>query len=682
MKAKKNKKEPLPLTRPILTLWEVEHSHPPSAPPPPPKRPSPLHAQHSLHLSRLPSAALYERSYMHREQLTHLLLTPLTSFLLTASRDGCLKWWKKVKASITFVRQYRAHEGALVSLTCDASGTNAASIGFDRWVKWFDVLNFDLVHMLQLGYDAAAAVWVHEKEGKATLCVSSRTTPELFLYHNDSMQPVQVVDSGGKGPGLQLSAFTAHTRPVCLLAFHPVHAVAVSVDLSGVIDYWSTVTFTSPTSPVVSFTSRLDTDLYAFARLSLVPTSLTFSHSGHLFVTTSADRILRVFRFSSGRLVKQFDDSLPLIHAQQTSGNPVYHLDAIDFGRRMQVERDMEKTARTHTITGPTSAQQLATTGLLPVSNAVFDDSDTFLIFASMIGVKVVNVHTNMLVRLLGKGESSERFTALALFQGLPVDAESAAARQGVSVLVGGGSAVGEVAEDPCLFALAYRRDRFYWFSQREPDEEVGESEGEGKDGGGGQGGKQLQHKASSRDVLNERPQATSTSSSLTRTAASTTTSTLPSHATLHTTMGDIVIQLYPTLTPRTYDNFTTHSRRGYYNGCLFHRVIRDFMVQTGDPQGDGTGGESVWGGQFEDEVRGELKHDREGVVSMANAGKNTNGSQFFITTVECAWLDGKHTVFGRVEKGMEVVKAIERVKVEDSRPITPIRIISIDITP
>ena len=298
VKAKKKKKEPLPLTRPILTLWELEHAHPPSAPPPPPKRPSPLHAQHSLHLSRLPSAALYERSYLHREQLTHLLLTPLTSFLLTASRDGVLKWWKKVKGTITFVRQYRAHEGALLCLTCDLAGTNAVSIGCDRWLKWFDVVNFDLVHMIQLTYDAAAAAWVHEREGKPTICVSSRTTPEVFLYHNDSLQPVQVVDSGG-GPGLQLSTFTAHTRPVCLLVFHPVHPVAVSVDLSGVIDYWSTVTFTSPTSPIVSFTSRLDTDLYTFARLSLVPTSLTFSHSGSLFVTTSPDRLLRLFRFSS-----------------------------------------------------------------------------------------------------------------------------------------------------------------------------------------------------------------------------------------------------------------------------------------------------------------------------------------------------------------------------------------------
>ena len=607
-RTKKKKKEPLPLTRPILTQWDLDQTAAPT-PPPPPKRPSALQAQHALHLARLPSSPLYERSYMHRDHLTHLLLTPSTSFLLTASRDGVLKWWKKVKGGLTFVRQYRAHEGALVALVGDQGGENAVSVGFDGWLKWYDVVNFDLVHMIQLPFEPAAAVWVHPREGKPLICVSSRTKAELHFYHNDSMEPVQVVDTAS--PPLQLTAFTAHTRPVCLMVHHPLHEVVVTVDVAGVMDYWSTRAYTSPTAPLVSFHSKLDTDLYTFARLSLLPTSLTFSHSGALFATTSSDRIIRLFRFSSGRVVKQYDDSLTSIQAAQASGNPVYHLDTIDFGRRLAVEREMEKAARQQSIAATMTAQQLGAVGLLPVSGAVFDDSDTYLMWASLIGVKVVNVHTNMLLRVLGKGEG-ERFTSLTLFQGLPVDAESAAARQGVSALVGGGSAVGEVAEDPCLFALSYRRDRFFWFSQREPDEEHEEDTADGK-----------KAKASSRDVLNERPQASSTTGPRPPAASS-----LPAKATIHTTLGDIHLTLYPALTPRTYENFTTHARRGYYNQVLFHRVIKDFMIQTGDPQGDGTGGESIWGGEFEDEIRPELKHDGPGVLSMANAGKNTNGSQ------------------------------------------------------
>merc|ERR1712194_945417 len=133
--------------------------------------------------------------------------------------------------------------------------------------------------------------------------------------------------------------------------------------------------------------------------------------------------------------------------------------------------------------------------------------------------------------------------------------------------------------------------------------------------------------------------------------------------AVIHTTLGDIEVQLFGTECPKTVENFCTHARQRYYDGLTFHRVIKEFMLQTGCPRGDGTGGESIWGGQFEDEFRSSLKHDRPYTVSMANAGPNTNGSQFFITTAPCLHLDRKHTVFGRVTRGEDVVHQIERVK-------------------
>jgi peptidyl-prolyl cis-trans isomerase B (cyclophilin B) len=126
--------------------------------------------------------------------------------------------------------------------------------------------------------------------------------------------------------------------------------------------------------------------------------------------------------------------------------------------------------------------------------------------------------------------------------------------------------------------------------------------------------------------------------------------------ATLKTSKGDIVIELYADKAPITVNNFVFLARDGFYNGTMFHRVIADFMVQGGDPTGTGRGGP---GYRFKDEFHPSLKHTGPGILSMANAGPATNGSQFFITHVATPWLDGKHSVFGKVVSGMDVVNAI-----------------------
>jgi peptidyl-prolyl cis-trans isomerase B (cyclophilin B) len=126
--------------------------------------------------------------------------------------------------------------------------------------------------------------------------------------------------------------------------------------------------------------------------------------------------------------------------------------------------------------------------------------------------------------------------------------------------------------------------------------------------------------------------------------------------ATLTTGKGDIVIELFADKAPRTVNNFVFLSRAGYYDDTIFHRVIADFMAQGGDPTGTGTGGP---GYRFEDEFLPSLKHDKPGILSMANAGPGTNGSQFFITHVPTPWLDGKHAIFGQVIQGMDVLLSI-----------------------
>lgn len=147
--------------------------------------------------------------------------------------------------------------------------------------------------------------------------------------------------------------------------------------------------------------------------------------------------------------------------------------------------------------------------------------------------------------------------------------------------------------------------------------------------------------------------------------------------AVLHTSMGDITLKLFGNLVPKTVENFTALCNSNYYNNVIFHRVIKGFMIQTGDPKGDGTGGELCWGGHFKDEFNRLLTHSKPFMVSMANAGPNTNGSQFFITTGTATHLDNKHTVFGEVTNGFDTVRQIEQSEVEEDAPIEQVAILS-----
>lgn len=146
----------------------------------------------------------------------------------------------------------------------------------------------------------------------------------------------------------------------------------------------------------------------------------------------------------------------------------------------------------------------------------------------------------------------------------------------------------------------------------------------------------------------------------------------------LETTQGSIQFKLYDDIAPKTCENFTTHIKNGYYNGILFHRIIESFMIQGGDPTGTGRGGQSIWGKPFKDECARDVTFDRAGLLAMANAGPGTNGSQFFITTAATSWLHMKHTIFGEVVEGMDVVSKLETVdKGPGDRPIEDQKILS-----
>ncbi len=145
----------------------------------------------------------------------------------------------------------------------------------------------------------------------------------------------------------------------------------------------------------------------------------------------------------------------------------------------------------------------------------------------------------------------------------------------------------------------------------------------------------------------------------------------------LETNQGSIELELMSVVAPKATENFTKLVEKGYYNGLIFHRVIREFMIQGGDPTGTGSGGESIWGKNFEDETSVDVKFNKPGILAMANSGKNTNGSQFFITTNKTPWLHLRHTIFGKVISGYENVQKIEGVSADgNDRPIQEQKII------
>jgi peptidylprolyl isomerase len=142
------------------------------------------------------------------------------------------------------------------------------------------------------------------------------------------------------------------------------------------------------------------------------------------------------------------------------------------------------------------------------------------------------------------------------------------------------------------------------------------------------------------------------------------------------TNVGNFEITLKPDVAPKACENFISLVEKGYYQGVVFHRVIKSFMIQGGDPTGTGAGGQSIWGKNFEDEFKPNVKFDKPGLLAMANRGPNTNGSQFFITTALTPWLNMKHTIFGEVTSGYEIIRKIENTKTAPGdRPVEPIKI-------
>lgn len=401
------------------------------------------------------------------------------------------------------------------------------------------------------------------------------------------------------------------------------------------------------------------------AKAKTYPHDIAFSPDGNTFATICADRKVRVFSFKTGKLLRVLNETLQAMTELQQNEQ---QLPNMEFGRRMAIERDLEKS------------------GMFQMERIVFDCGGNYLIYPNMFGkfvfliltiktnfyfsgIKIINWRSGTLAKMIGKGEN---FRPLAVTLCQEKEESKYGAVVTPEMLASENPNIARDNEvDPTAFCTGFRKNRFYLFTKREPDDSSMAQAEEGVLTG------------LERDVFNEKPtQEDMIAATATDTLAQRKKSVAAETAIMHTSMGDIHIKLFPKQCPKSVENFVTHSRNGYYNGHIFHRVIRRFMIQTGDPTGTGTGGESIWGGEFEDEICDELRHDKPFTLSMANAGANTNGSQFFITVIPTPWLDGKHTVFGRVTKGMDIVQNISQVRThpKTDKPFDDIKIVNIQI--
>lgn len=463
---------------------------------------------------------------MHRDNLSFVVCTK-TDFVITASCDGHVKFWKKNEDGIEFVKHFRAHLNPITSLTTNVMGTLLCTSSTDKTAKIFDVINFDMINMIRLDFVPLTTCWIYN---------SGDTIPCLAISDTDSAK-ISIFDAqGGSDPIHVIEKL--HTKPVNAICYNPAFETIISVDKSGILEYWQghKHNFSFP-EKIVQFESKLDTSLYEFAKSKTIVTGISVTNDGRKFATFSTDRKVRVFLFLTGKLIRVYDETLARFSEIQST--PLA-LPNMEFSRRMNNEKDIDKTES------------------LSFNNVVFDQSGHFLIYSTMIGIKIINIETNKCSRILGKGDNI-RPLHIGVFQG---KIKRSTAAPTIEQEANESSTTSQSISDPTVFCTAYKKPRFYLYSRRPPSD--------------------LQEV--DRDVFNEQP----SKEDILAVTESNPVQKIFDNAVIHTTFGDIYLKLFGKECPKTVENFCVHSKNNYYNGHIFHRVIKGFMVQTGDPTGSG----------------------------------------------------------------------------------------------
>lgn len=530
-------------------------------------------------MSHLPSNPLYQRSYMHRTVVTHLALTATT--LISASEDGRINFWHRDvpqataqeekengKTNLTFIKSIQAHQGVLAGMHLTERGDTLLTTSLtDRSLKVFSVHTFDMTQFTKLAHKPAETIASVQNPDR--IIIPFCDTPLLAIFTQaDVCAPPRYIR-------------TANGTPLTHIVHNPAFNALVTCDTSCILDYAavpahkpvipdgdeeskSEYEILSHQIPSVNFRSRLQTDLYLLAKTGTKLTCLAISPNGRLFAAATHDNKMRIFDFRKAKIVQEIDENA--VVGSTPNGLPEEQLTR-RLAREKLVTRDL---------------------GSLSRRNVVWDETGAFAVYATVTGVNVLHAESGRLVKILGLRESAYRFVHVVVAHG------------GTDYSMEGPT--GDAG--PLIVASAYESERIFLFGCGQESMET------------------------NRDVYNER---------ISRNAKShagfeqglrdgNQSGVSAKRCTLHTSLGDVMIALFAELAPKAVQNFVGLARKEYFDGVLFHRVVRGFMIQTGDPDGDGTGGESIWGGCFEDEFDDSCKH-QVGSVSMANVGPDTNGS-------------------------------------------------------
>ncbi len=533
-------------------------------------------AKTSRTLEEIPTSAHYHISFMHKATVSHVVSSARHGYVITACEEGIVKFWKRTSAEpgeeqsanhtqmdpatpcLEFVKSFTAHIGPIMSLCLDPFEDTMASIGSDGVIKIYDVSTFDATAMVKTGLSfGRTACFLQDASRDSLLAISSASDGSIFIYSTSSLQQMQIL--------------SFHSKPVTCLAYNPKHRCCISADEQGILEVWDCTSGSkdgeavgshcSKTNNQIEYASKMTTDLYKLAKKNTYARAIAMSNN--FFVVCAADYKIYVYQLTTGKIQVRYDERLEVYAVKNGA---TYGIDPIEFGKRAATERELEEHPR------------------LPTSQLVqMDLSEQYLLVATLVGIKVIDWKKNKVLKIIGKADSSQlRFLSFCLCLG------DAKLNQQMQLARGASTSIAvedrKVANDALVVALAYNQRRFYVFSHVDPlkDNETAENV--------------------SRDVWNEAPSAQDQLlGSGGNGAGSGSQMSIFTKAILRTSMGDIHIKLFPEV-PKTLENFCGHARSGYYDNVIFHRIIQGFMIQTGDPMGDGTGGESIWGGEFEDE--------------------------------------------------------------------------------